>query len=165
MFIGGSLALGLSNYSFNVGGTPEIGYSLNDWLDVGLAINLNYLSMRADPYYNANTRLRNFNYGGGPFLRVYPIPVLFIQGQFETNWIKYNKYYVNYNTEEKGTINANSLLVGVGYSQKIIGQSNFYTAILVDLNTDVDSPYRDYNNQPLPIFRAGFNFYLHEKRK
>ncbi|MBA4196683.1 MAG: hypothetical protein C0459_03920 [Chitinophaga sp.] len=165
MFVGGSLALGFSNYSFNIGGTPEVGYSLTNWLDAGLAINLNYTSMRADPFYNNNVRQRSFNYGGGPFVRVYPIPFLFLQGQLETNWIKYNFLNMNNNQSSSLTTNANSFLAGVGYTQRIVGQSSFYTAILIDLNTDIYSPYRDYNNQALPIFRAGFNFYLHEKRK
>lgn len=165
MFIGGSLALGFSSYSFNIGGTPEIGYSLTNWLDAGLAINLNYNSMRADPYYNNNIRQRSFNYGGGPFVRVYPMPFLFLQGQLETNWIKYNYLNVNTNQSSSLTTNSNSFLAGIGYAQRIIGQSSFYTAILIDLNTDIYSPYRDYNNSALPIFRAGFTFYLHERKK
>ena len=165
MFIGGSLALGFSSYSFNIGGTPEIGYSLTNWLDAGLAINLNYNSMRADPYYNNNIRQRSFNYGGGPFVRVYPMPFLFFQGQLETNWIKYNYLNVNTNQSSSLTTNSNSFLAGIGYAQRIIGQSSFYTAILIDLNTNIYSPYRDYNNAALPIFRAGFTFYLHERKK
>lgn len=165
MFIGGSLALGFSSYSFNIGGTPEIGYSLTNWLDAGLTINLNYNSMRADPYYNNNIRQRSFNYGGGPFVRVYPMPFLFLQGQLETNWIKYNYLNVNTNQSSSLTTNSNSILAGIGYAQRVIGQSSFYTAILIDLNTDIYSPYRDYNNSALPIFRAGFTFYLHERKK
>lgn len=165
MFIGGSLALGFSSYSFNIGGTPEIGYSLTNWLDAGLAINLNYNSMRADPYYNNNIRQRSFNYGGGPFVRVYPMPFLFLQGQLETNWIKYNYLNVNTNQSSSLTTNSNSILAGIGYAQRVIGQSSFYTAILIDLNTNIYSPYRDYNNAALPIFRAGFTFYLHERKK
>ncbi|MBS1628332.1 MAG: hypothetical protein JSR09_00855 [Bacteroidetes bacterium] len=165
MFIGGSLALGFSSYSFNIGGTPEIGYSLTNWLDAGLAINLNYNSMRADPYYNNNIRQRSFNYGGGPFVRIYPMPFLFLQGQLETNWIKYNYLNLNNNQSSSLTTNSNSILAGIGYTQRIVGQSGFYTAVLIDLNTDIYSPYRDYNNAALPIFRAGFTFYLHERKK
>ena len=39
LFIGGSIALGLSNLTFNLGATPEIGYSFNQWLDAGVALN------------------------------------------------------------------------------------------------------------------------------
>src|SRR5450432_2876004 len=52
LFIGGNLGLGYDTYSFNAGISPEIGYSLAKWLDIGALVNLNYTSVRADPYYN-----------------------------------------------------------------------------------------------------------------
>ena len=94
IFIGGSLNVGFSSYSFQVGGAPEISYSITNWLDAGLGFNLNYYSERADPYYNGGLRYHNFNYGGGPFFRVYPLPFLFLQGQFEHNWVKVNQKYM-----------------------------------------------------------------------
>jgi len=48
LFLGGSLALGFGSYNFNVGASPEIGYSLNSWLDAGVVVNFNYNSVRAD---------------------------------------------------------------------------------------------------------------------
>src|SRR5882757_613530 len=56
LFLGGSLALGFGSYNFNVGASPEIGYSLNSWLDAGVVVNFNYNSVRADPYYTYNIR-------------------------------------------------------------------------------------------------------------
>ncbi|MDE3236636.1 MAG: hypothetical protein KGO81_11825 [Bacteroidota bacterium] len=165
VFVGGSLALGLSNYTFNLGGTPEIGYSISKWLDAGLAVNLNYQSVRADPYYNNNVRQRSFNYGGGPFVRLYPVNFLFVQTQFEANWIKYNFMDMNSNTASSLKTSSSSLLAGIGYSQRIIGQSSFYTLVMIDLKADPYSPYRDYNGQVIPIIRAGFNFYLHPSKK
>jgi len=46
LFIGGNLGLGMISYSFNAGLSPEIGYSLSQWLDVGALINLNYTSSK-----------------------------------------------------------------------------------------------------------------------
>ncbi len=161
LYTGGSLALGFGSYSFNVGGTPEIGYSLTPWLDAGIAVNLNYTSVRADPYYNNNTRQRRFNYGGGPYVRVYPLNQFFIQGQFEHNWIDYTLTDMGSGLGSKYGTQSNSFLAGIGYAQRIIGQSNFYTVIMMDLLTDPSSPYRDvYSNVALPVFRAGFNFYI-----
>src|ERR1700753_3851125 len=54
LFVGGRLNLGYSGYDFNVGGAPEIGYSLNRWVDAGVLVNINYTSERADPYYNGD---------------------------------------------------------------------------------------------------------------
>jgi hypothetical protein len=167
IFLGGSIALGVGNYSFNIGATPEVGYSFNDWLDAGVAVNINYQSIRADPYYNNNTRQRSFNYGGGPFLRVYPLKFLFFQGQLEHNWEHYSYQDMNSGAASIPSFNiqSNSFLAGIGYSQRIVGQSSFYTVLMIDLLTDQYSPYRDYNNSAIPILRAGFNFYLHSGRK
>jgi hypothetical protein len=168
MFIGGGLSLGFGTYSFNIGGTPEIGYSFNQWLDAGVSLNLNYQSIKADPYYNNDIRQRSFNYGGGPFVRIFPIRQLFIQGQFEENWIKYNYLNMTNNQATSFNTNAASFLTGVGYAQRIIGQSTFYTLIMVDVLTSPYSPYRSYNgvtSTALPIIRAGFNFYLHPKKQ
>ncbi|MDE3143843.1 MAG: hypothetical protein KGL19_06795 [Bacteroidota bacterium] len=169
IFVGGSLALGFGSYSFNVGGTPEIGYTFNDWFDAGVSFNLNYQSVRADPYYNNNVRQRSFNYGGGPFFRVYPLKQFFIQGQFEENWVKYNFADMNQGTTSSLTTQASSFLAGIGYTQRIVGQGSFYTLIMMDLMTDPYSPYRLMNSNntsyAIPVIRAGFNFYLHPKRR
>jgi hypothetical protein len=165
VFLGGSIALGVGNYSFNIGATPEVGYSFNDWLDAGVAVNVNYQSIRADPNYNYNVRQRSFNYGGGPFVRVYPLRFLFFQGQFEHNWQHYNYTDMNSGTSTSFDVQANSFLAGIGYSQRIVGQSSFYTVLMIDLLTDKYSPYRDYNNSAIPILRAGFNIYLHAGKK
>ena len=160
IFIGGSLNLGFTSYNFQAGAVPEIGYSITDWLDAGIGINLNYISERADPYYNYNVRYRTFNYGGGPFARVYPIHFLFVQAQFEHNWLKQSAKDMNTDIEYKATYTSNSLIAGVGYTQRIVGRSSFYTMLGIDLMNDTYSPYRDYNGAVIPIIRAGFNFYL-----
>src|SRR5580698_11112007 len=69
LFIGGGLDLGFGSYNFNVGINPEIGYSLNRWLDVGAVVNFQYNSVSADPtlYYNDNVGEKQFVYGGGVF--------------------------------------------------------------------------------------------------
>ena len=175
LYVGGSLALGFGSYSFNIGGTPEIGYSFNEYIDAGLAFNINYQSLRADPSfsvyvpsinsYSSNTRQRSFNFGGGPVVRIFPIKQLFIQGQFEHNWINYNYKNMNNNAASTYSTQSSSLLACIGYAQRIVGQTSFYTVIMIDLMTDPYSPYRDYNNAAIPIIRAGFNFYLHPHRK
>ena len=163
IFLGGSLALGYASYTFNIGATPEIGYTIAPWLDAGLAFNINYQTVSPN-YYNGNTGVKTFNYGGGPFVRLYPINFLFLQGQFERNWLDQNVDYGG-GSKQSFKYQANSLLAGIGYSQRIIGQSSFYTVLMIDLMTDRNSPYRDYNNAAIPILRAGFNFYLRPSRK
>jgi len=164
LFLGGSLALGFGSYNFNIGASPEIGYSLNKWLDAGLVVNLNYSSVRADPYYNNNTRYRNFNYGAGLFGRAYVLPFLFFQVQPEYNFIDYNAKYVPTGETFSQNTHAPSMLLGIGYGQRIVGQSSFYIALMFDALSDKYSPYRDYNGAALPVVRAGFDFYLHSRR-
>src|ERR1700743_174579 len=67
LFIGGSLGLGFGSYNFDVGVNPEVGYSLNRWLDVGAVVNFTYNSVKADPtgYYNPDIGQKQFVYGGG----------------------------------------------------------------------------------------------------
>lgn len=165
IFIGGSLNIGFGNLTFNVGASPEIGYTIAPWLDAGIVTNINYASQRADNYYNGNVRSRSFNYGIGGFAKIYPVNFIFLQVQPEQNWIDYN--FKDYNTGQTYKINtkASSILAGIGYSQRIIGQSSFYTALMIDLLRDPNSPYRDSHNAPYPIIRAGFDIYLHASRK
>lgn len=160
IFIGGGINLGFATNTFQAGVSPEIGYSIAQWLDAGMGFNLNYLSERADPYYNGNIRFHSLTYGGGPFVRIYPIHFLFIQGQLEGNWIKVNSKDYYSGVSSHNTYGSKSLIAGVGYTQRVVGQGSFYTMIGMDLLTDINSPYRDYNGAAIPIVRAGFNFYL-----
>ena len=163
IFIGGGLNIGFASNTFGVGGTPEIGYSIAQWLDAGIGFNINYASQGADQYYNNNTRIRNFSYGGGPFVRIYPVQFLFLQAQYEKNWGTLSSKYSDGYTQ-KYKYNSNSLIAGIGYAQRVVGQTNFYTMIGLDLLNDYNSPYRLYGTK-LPVIRAGVNFYLQPSRR
>jgi hypothetical protein len=166
IFIGGSLNLGFSSYVFNVGGAPEIGYSFNKWIDAGVLINVNYTSERADPYYNDDTRTRVFNYGAGAFAKFYPLPFLFVIAEPEYNWVTYSAKYIPTGESSSYQTQAPSLLLGIGYGQRFIGHSSYYIAIMFDAASNPNSPYRDYyNNTAIPVIKAGFDFYLHSKRR
>ena len=121
---------------------------------------------RADPslYYNDNVRQRYFTYGVGAFARVYPIRFLFFQVEPEYNWTNYSYKYFNPIQTGSSNINAASMLLGIGYGQRIVGRSNFYIAVMFDALSNQGSPYRDFNNTPLPVIKAGFDIYLHPGR-
>lgn len=163
IFLGTSLNLGLANRSFNIGLNPEIGYSITKWLDGGMSFNVNYFSQSASEY--SSIRFRNFNFGGGPFLRVWPLNFLHFQVQPEYNWISSNQK--NMQNGQSGTYKyqAGSLLVGVGYGTHIIGQHYSYVTLMIDVLQNINSPYRDQYNDPVPIFRAGFGIYLKGKQR
>lgn len=160
IFIGGAINLGFASNSFQIGAVPEIGYSIAQWLDAGLGLNINYYAERADPYYNGNIQYHNLNYGGGPFIRLYPLRFIFLEGQFEANWIKVHSKQIPDGPTYEHTYNSTSFIAGIGYTQRVIGQGSFYTMIGMDLLNNANSPYRDYNGYAIPIIRAGFNFYL-----
>lgn len=162
-YLGTGLGLGFSSGSFNVGLNPELGYSVTQWLDAGIAFNLNYYSLSGD--YNYGIQHTSFNYGGGPLIRLFPVKFLFVQGQYEHNWINYTDKYQSDGTTYKSTSSSASILAGIGYAQRIVGQANFYTVLLFDLGNDKNSPYTDSYGSAYPFLRAGFNFYLKPSRK
>ncbi|MDB5229551.1 MAG: hypothetical protein JWN76_356 [Chitinophagaceae bacterium] len=164
VFAGGMITLGASSGTFLIGAIPEIGYSVTPWFDAGVQTNLSYQTMSAR-YFNGY-RQRNFNYGAGAFVRLYPLNFIFVQLQPEHNWnvIKIKDVY-NGGTNETFHQQSNSLLAGIGYANRVIGQSNFYVLLMLDLMTDINSPYRDNVNQATPVIRTGFNFYLHPSKR
>lgn len=163
LFIGGSLDLGFAADQFNVGINPEVGYSLTRWLDAGLVANFNYVSVSPDPtgYYNSDLSEKEFIYGGGVFARAFFVPFLFAAVQPEYNWThdvqKYEAYATTYTFKE----NAASVLVGLGYTHREVGQGTYYLALMVDVGGSKFSPYNDVNGHPLPVIRAGFDIFVH----
>ena len=155
MFIGSGINLGFSN-GFIVGLNPEVGYSINKIIDAGIAINFTYVTQRSQ---QSNYSLRYTAVGGGPFLRLWPARMFFIGSQFEYNSIAISEKF-NSTITKLESATAPSLLVGVGYGNRIVGQSQFYTSIMIDVLKDSNSPYRDQFNRAMPVFRTGFIFYL-----
>lgn len=161
IFVGGSLSLGLGSNYFNIGGNPEIGYSFSEWIDAGVAFNINYTRNKWKS--SVDVTQKTLNYGAGVFARLYPFNGFFVQLQPEYNWSNTTITATNYSTEKYNT-GAPSLLAGVGYSQRVVGENSFYVALLFDVNKDKNSPYRNWDGSFIPILRAGYNFYLHRNR-
>jgi hypothetical protein len=162
IFIGGGINVGAGTGSFAIGIIPEVGYSITKWLDGGISFNLNYVSQNG-VYDNSGFgpyRIRNFNYGGGPFIRIWPFNFLNISVQPEYNWITSRQEFQP--TGQKGTFNfkAESLLIGIGYGSRDVGSQLSYFNIMVDVLKNINSPYRDEANRGRPILRTGFGFYL-----
>ncbi len=160
VFIGSGFNLGFSN-GFIIGLNPEFGYSINQVIDAGIAMNLTYVTQR---YQSVNITARYLALGGGPFLRIWPIQQLFIGGQFEYNKISYSEK-TDAGIINKANATAPSLLVGLGYGTRNIGRGQFYTSIMIDAMKDFNSPYRDQYGRILPVFRTGFSFYLGRKKE
>jgi hypothetical protein len=129
-----------------------------------VAVNLNYYSQSAsdfDPF-----KYKNFNYGGGAFLRVWPINFLHLQIQPEYNWISSSQTDAFTGQSYRLKFQAPSLLAGIGYGSREIGGRLSHFTIMIDLNQAVNSPYRNgIAGDPQPIFRGGFGFYLNPKKR
>lgn len=176
LFTGGSVTASFYSGVTVLGISPMFGYRIANWTDAGLVFNLNYTSIR--DYRQFDDKLKQTVKGVGVFTRIYPVNFLFIQGQFEKNFIT-QRYVPSPNlplyNAYKETVNANSLLVGAGYTQGRQRGSNtfFYMAILFDVLKEENSPYVDVAIDPntgyrsvraIPIIRAGVNIGLFEGR-
>ena len=168
LFTGGSISLAFYNNTFLVGGSPVFGYSITKWADLGVVVNYNYTSYRDVSYYGSDDKLRQSVYGGGSFVRLYPVRFLFAQAQFEHNFI--NQKYIPSgglaSTVEK--YEANSFLVGGGYTTSRYADSGhpfFYVAVLFDIARSTYSPYTDAYNRAIPIVRAGVQFPLFQEKE
>ena len=143
LFTGGSANIGFSSGSTMLGITPQLGYSVTNWMDAGITFNLNYLSQK--DYYSGD-KLRQTTYGPGAFVRLFPVNFLFATAQYEYNSM-HQKYIPNVagSPSQISSFNANSFLVGAGYAGGRIrgGNSYYYLSIMWDISGDPNSPYRD----------------------
>jgi hypothetical protein len=162
LFTGGSANLGLSNYYTSLGISPQFGYSLTNWADAGITLNVNYNSQRDFRVYG--DKLRQTVYGPGAFVRLFPVKFLFATAVYEFNMIHENyiagpnSAYVGY----KDRFNANSLLLGGGYAggRERGNNSYYFLSVAWDILGDKNSPYTDGLNRSLPVIRAGYNIGL-----
>ncbi|MCR6719087.1 MAG: hypothetical protein NVV59_02105 [Chitinophagaceae bacterium] len=165
LFTGGSLSVGFSNNSFQIGGNPMFGYSIAPWLDAGVVVNYNYASFR--DWYIYDDKMRQSTYGAGAFTRLFPIRFLFAHAQIEQNYTRL-KYIPNDGTSSStASVNGPSLLLGAGYStnrQPGYGQPFFYVSLLFDVLGDETSPYIDERGRAIPIVRAGLQVPLFQGR-
>ncbi|HEV9034958.1 MAG TPA: hypothetical protein VGQ51_00005, partial [Puia sp.] len=143
---------------------PEMGYALNKWLDAGIVVNFTYNSISADPAYNQNISSKEFVYGGGVFARAWFLPFLFVTVQPENNWTSITLKDETYGGTLRQNATAASVLAGIGYGGRGIGQGTFYLALMVDMLRNINSPYNDAYGHPLPVLRAGFDVFVHKQR-
>jgi len=167
LFTGGSVSLAFGSNSFLVGATPVFGYNIADWVDGGVVINYNYTSYRDVYYFGSNDKLRQSVYGGGGFIKLFPVRFLFLQGQLEHNFIKQKYIPSSGGNSEKEKHEATSLLLGGGYTTNRYpgsGQPFFYLAVLFDVADNLYSPYTDNLGRVVPIVRAGVQVPLFQGR-
>lgn len=168
LFTGGSLTASFYTGGSVFGVNPMFGYKLANWVDAGVVFNYTHQGER--DIYVINDKLRENVYGPGAFVRLFPVRFLFLQGQFEHNFIT-EKYIDDVSgISQKTSSNANSMLVGAGIAEGRRAGSNtfFYLSVLVDVLKNQNSPYVNnvyesgviVRTDMIPIFRAGINIGL-----
>jgi hypothetical protein len=166
LFTGGSVSLAFYSNTYILGASPVFGYSITNWADLGVVLNYNYTSYR--DYQVFDDRLKQQNFGGGGFVKLYPLKFIFAQAQWEYNFMKFKYIPPNNGTEQKDNSEAQSFLVGGGYTtgrQGRGGQPFFYLAILFDISDNPRSPYTDAYGRSIPIIRGGLQIPLFQKQK
>lgn len=165
LFTGGGISLGFSGNAFQAGASPVLGYNVASWVDAGIAVNYNYSSFR--DVYAANDKLRESTYGGGVFGRFYPVRFLFVHTQFEHNFTTQKYIPVNGQASEKNKVEANSLLLGIGYAGDRYpdsGRPFFYISLLFDVLNNEFSPYTRADGRIIPLLRGGIKVPLFRGR-
>lgn len=163
LFTGGSVNLGFSSYTTSLGIAPQFGYSLTNWMDAGVVFNLNYISQR--DYYNYGDKMRQTVYGPGAFVRLFPVNFLFATAQYEFNEIHSKYIPADGSSSTVANVNANSLLLGLGYAGGRYRGNNTYYFLSVswDVLGDANSPYIDGLGRSFPVIRAGYNIGLFQR--
>ncbi len=163
LFTGGSVNVNLWDGTFSLGLVPHFGISLNKYIDIAVTGNYNYTSQR-DQF--STYKVRQTIMGPGAFVRLYPFQSVFVQGQYEYNFIKYREIYGRGFPDIVTKLKIQSFLVGGGYCNgRQDGREPFYyVSILFDLADNVFSPYKDQFNRIQPVIRAGFNIPLFQGR-
>jgi hypothetical protein len=158
LFTGGSISLGISNNSFQVGANPFFGYNVAKWLDAGLVVNYNYASYRDIFIVDPRDKIRSSTYGGGAFARIYPLRFLFAHVQFEHNFIREKLIPGNGGERQTNNVEANSLLIGPGVATERYagdGRPFFYLSLLFDVLDQEFSPYSRAGGGIGAVWRAG----------
>ena len=175
LFTGGDLTLSFGTYEGIVGINPFIGYSINKWLDAGVSFNYDYSWQQIYDYTGINLLYtdRETVIGPGAFARVYPVDFLYLQAQYEENFIHDKAVYPNGAPSEIFNYTAPSLLLGVGYAGGREGSRSlfYYISVSIDVLGNVNSPYLQQNYTPsgitttiLPIIRGGIQVPLFQDK-
>ena len=165
VYLGGGIVLGGGSGSFQLGLNPELIQSYNQYIDLGLAVNLYYSSYKSIASITSeNYRSNNTQIGLGTLVRAWPIEQFFVQIQPEYNWTFTNARNISQGTSGSSTVSAPSVLAGLGYGKK--SEHGFsYFSIMFDLVNSAQSPYRMGQLRAQPIFRAGVGFPIRFPKK
>lgn len=168
IFTGGTVNLQFGNKTTALGIGPYLGYSFNKYIDFAVSPSFNYVSVR--DYAYVGDKVRQFTYGPGAFVRLFPLRFLFAQAQYEFNFL--NTRYIPFGGTsadiEKYKYDSHSLLIGGGIANGKDfpnSKSYYYFSILWDVGKSQYSPYKDNLRRSVPVIRAGYNIALFQGKR
>lgn len=128
---GGNIGLQIGSQTV-VDISPMIGYKVTERIIPGIGITYQYYRVRY-PGVDFSTHV----YGARTFLRVYPLEVVFLHGEFE--WLngQFDPFFDR-------RLDVTALLAGPGYSMELGGRSAITFMVLYDFIQHPYSPYPDH---------------------
>jgi len=159
LFTGGSISFGFGSAygssNFSIGASPMFGYNITRWLDGGIVVNYNYQSIKG--VYVDGDRIRQNQYGGGGFVKIYPVSFLYAQAQLEHNFVTYRYKPGGGLSGSTQNFQTNSVLVGAGYAGRDPWEKKvfFYLSLLFDVSGVKNTPYTNESGNAIPIFTGG----------
>lgn len=163
LFTGGDVTISFYTGGTTLGVSPYFGYSVTKWLDAAVSLNFIYQGQK-DVY---GYKYRQTNIGPGAFVRLFPVDFLYVQAQYEHNFINYKIIPPGGGSSPKFKADVNSLLLGAGYSSGRSEGSNtyYFLSVMFDVAQLPNSPYIDSYRRMIPVVRAGFNIGLFQGRQ
>ena len=135
LFVGGGVGFGFGDVDF-VSLEPLIGYRLHPQVSIGM--NLIY---RWSSYEAYGSDIDTSDYGARGFVQYYPVPMFFLQGEYE--YLDYEYILSDLST---GRDEASSILAGGGISQPLGGNGSFYASALYNFSYDDNDAYSPYDS-------------------
>jgi hypothetical protein len=147
LYFGGNLGIQFTGNGSLIDVSPNVGYKFNKYLSVGLQGIFTNITVR-----DINFIYKYTFYGLGSFIRVKPLPYLFLQAEYDVLSVPDNFSIVKTNR----TI-ADVNLAGLGIRNELGLNTCYYLLIMYEFVPTPNSPYTfGPFNSPL-VYRAGFN--------
>lgn len=163
LFTGGDFTASFSTVGSAFGISPYFGYSVTKWLDAAVNVNFLYQGQKD----NNGGKFRQTNFGPGAFIRLFPVNFLYVQAQYEHNFVSSKYIPFGGGNTFKNKFDVNSMLIGAGYSSGRSEGNNtyFYFSLMVDVLQLPGSPYTDSYGRLIPVVKAGYNIGLFQGRQ
>jgi len=150
IIFGGGLGLSFGTVT-SIAVSPVVGYRITDHFAAGISLGYQYLNVR--DYYSFGVNYYPYRasiYSGGVWARYLVWKNLFVQTQYEHNFMSFREYREQWDqSQEKNTVvsgnvryNAPSLLVGAGIRLPMTDRVSLVVMGLYDVIQDQYSPYR-----------------------